>query len=96
MSPPEGEPVLEELSIRNYALIDNISLSLRKGFNVLSGETGAGKSIIVGSLSFLLGAKADAGVIRTGTDEAAVSAVISINAKNREVLDWLRSRDIEP
>jgi DNA repair protein RecN (Recombination protein N) len=87
--------VLEELSIRNYALIDNISLSLRKGFNVLSGETGAGKSIIVGSLSFLLGAKADAEVIRTGTDEAAVSAVISIGKKNREALEWLQSRDIE-
>jgi DNA repair protein RecN (Recombination protein N) len=88
--------VLEELSIGNYALIDNISLSLRKGFNVLSGETGAGKSIIVGSLSFLLGAKADADVIRTGTDEAHVSAVISINKKNREALEWLQSRDIDP
>jgi DNA repair protein RecN (Recombination protein N) len=93
---PEGEPVLEELSIRNYALIDNISLSLRKGFNVLTGETGAGKSIVVGSLSFLLGAKADASVIRTGTDEAAVSAVVSINQKNREALEWLQSRDIGP
>jgi DNA repair protein RecN (Recombination protein N) len=88
--------VLEELSIRNYALIDNISLSLRKGFSVLSGETGAGKSIVVGSLSFLLGAKADAEVIRTGAGEAAVSAVISINKKNREARDWLQSRDIDP
>jgi DNA repair protein RecN (Recombination protein N) len=96
VNPPEGEPVLEELSIRNYALIDNISLSLRGGFNVLTGETGAGKSIIVGSLSFLLGAKTDTGVIRTGADDANISAVISINEKNREALDWLQSRDIEP
>jgi DNA repair protein RecN (Recombination protein N) len=86
--------MVEELSIRNYALIDNISLSFKNGFNVLTGETGAGKSIIVGSLSFLLGAKTDAGVIRTGTDEATVSAVLSLKADNREALDWLQSRDI--
>jgi DNA repair protein RecN (Recombination protein N) len=88
--------VLEELSIRNYALIDNISLSFQNGFNVLTGETGAGKSIIVGSLSFLLGAKADAEVIRTGADEANISAHISIDKKNREALEWLQSRDIDP
>jgi DNA repair protein RecN (Recombination protein N) len=88
--------MLEELSIRNYALIDNISLSFQKGFNVLTGETGAGKSIIVGSLSFLLGAKADAEVIRTGAEEAHVSAVLSIDPQNREALDWLRGRDISP
>lgn len=87
--------MLEELSIRNYALIDNISLSFRQGFNVLTGETGAGKSIIVGSLSFLLGAKADAELIRTGAEEAHVSAVLLIDPQNREVLDWLQGRDID-
>jgi DNA repair protein RecN (Recombination protein N) len=87
--------MLEELSIRNYALIDSISLSFRRGFNVLSGETGAGKSIIVGSLSFLMGGKAESDVIRTGAEEAGVSAVVSINKNNREAMDWLRSRDIE-
>jgi DNA repair protein RecN (Recombination protein N) len=87
--------MLEELSIRNYALIDSISLSFRRGFNVLSGETGAGKSIIVGSLSFLMGGKAESDVIRTGAEEAGVSAVVSVNKNNREAMDWLRSRDIE-
>jgi len=87
--------MLEELSIRNYALIDSITLSFRPGFNVLSGETGAGKSIIVGSLSFLLGAKAETDVIRTGCDEASVSAVISVKKNNAEVTDWLKGRDIE-
>ncbi|GHV96459.1 DNA repair protein RecN [Spirochaetia bacterium] len=86
--------MLEELSIRNYALIDSISLSFRSGFNVLSGETGAGKSIIVGSLSFLMGGKAEADVIRTGAEEASVSAVVSVNKNNSEVMDWLQSRDI--
>jgi len=87
--------MLEELSIRNYALIDSVTLSFRPGFNVLSGETGAGKSIIVGSLSFLLGAKTDVDVIRTGCDEASVSALVSVKDGNSEVTEWLKTRDIE-
>jgi DNA repair protein RecN (Recombination protein N) len=87
--------MLEELNIRNYALIENVSLSFGGGFNVLSGETGAGKSIIVGSLSFLLGAKADADVIRTGADEVNVSAVISIQKNSSDALAWLAAREIE-
>ncbi|MCL2440913.1 MAG: DNA repair protein RecN [Treponema sp.] len=87
--------MLEELSIRNYALIDSINLSFRPGFNVLTGETGAGKSIIVGSLSFLLGGKTEVDVIRSGCEEASVSAVISVNKNNKDVLEWLKTRDIE-
>jgi len=87
--------MLEELSIRNYALIDSITLSFRRGFNVLTGETGAGKSIIVGSLSFLMGAKAEIDVIRSGCEEAAVSAVISVNKNNADANEWLKARDIE-
>jgi len=87
--------MLEELSIRNYALIDSITLSFRPGFNVLTGETGAGKSIIVGSLSFLMGGKAEIDVIRSGCDEASVSAVISIDNNNTQALQWLKTRDIE-
>jgi DNA repair protein RecN (Recombination protein N) len=86
--------MLEELSIRNYALIDNLSIAFEDGLNILTGETGAGKSIIVGSLSFLLGGKADADVIRTGCDEAGVSAVIRIAKNNADALEWLKSRDI--
>jgi len=87
--------MLDELTIRNYALIDSITLSFRRGFNVLTGETGAGKSIIVGSLSFLMGGKTDIDVIRSGCDEASVSAVISISKNNTDVSDWLKNRDIE-
>ena len=86
--------MLEELSIRNYALIDSLSISFENGLNILTGETGAGKSIIVGGLSFLLGGKADSDVIRTGCDEAGVSAVIRISKKNKDALEWLLSRDI--
>jgi DNA repair protein RecN (Recombination protein N) len=86
--------VLEELSVRNYALIENLSLSFRKGLTILTGETGAGKSIIVGAISFLLGAKADTDVIRTGAEEASVSATVLLDGEDREALDWLTSRDI--
>ena len=86
--------MLEELSIRNFALIDNLTISFEDGFSVLSGETGAGKSIIVGSLSFLFGAKTGEEVIRSGCDEAAVSAVILINENNQDALEWLIARDI--
>ncbi|MDR0410142.1 MAG: AAA family ATPase, partial [Spirochaetaceae bacterium] len=87
--------MLEELSIRNYALIDNLSISFENGLTILTGETGAGKSIIVGALSFLLGAKAESSVIRGGADEASVSAVISIDKRNQDALDWIAAHDIE-
>ncbi|AEF81344.1 DNA repair protein RecN [Leadbettera azotonutricia] len=86
--------MLEELSVRNFALVDSLTLGFENGFSVLTGETGAGKSIIVGSISFLLGAKADAEVIRSGCDEAAVSAVVTVAPQNRDALGWLASRDI--
>jgi len=86
--------LLEELSVRNFALIDSLTLNLESGFSVLTGETGAGKSIIVGSLSFLLGAKADTEVIRSGCDEAAVSALVFVEGKNKDALEWLSARDI--
>jgi DNA repair protein RecN (Recombination protein N) len=87
--------MLEELNIRNYALIESLTLSFRKGFSVFSGETGAGKSIIVGSLGFLLGSKTGVDVIRTGTGEASVSAVVSIDKSNGDALLWLAGKDIE-
>jgi DNA repair protein RecN (Recombination protein N) len=86
--------MLEELNVRNYALVDNLSVSFEGGLNILTGETGAGKSIIVGALSFLLGARADAELIRSGSEEALVSAVVSIRDGNRDALDWLAGRDI--
>jgi DNA repair protein RecN (Recombination protein N) len=86
--------MLEELSIKNYALVDSISLSFRPGFNVLSGETGAGKSIIVGSLGFLMGGKAEADIIRSGSEEASVSAIVSVGSGSEEARDWLKEKDI--
>jgi DNA repair protein RecN (Recombination protein N) len=87
--------MLEELAIRNYALIENLTIQFDGGLSILTGETGAGKSIIVGALGFLLGAKAETTVIRGGTDEASVSAVISVDKRNRDALDWLNAHGIE-
>jgi DNA repair protein RecN (Recombination protein N) len=87
--------MIEELSVRNFALIDNLTVSFENGFSVLTGETGAGKSIIVGSISFLLGSKADTEVIRSGAGEASVSAVVFVSRQNRDALDWLKQREIE-
>jgi DNA repair protein RecN (Recombination protein N) len=86
--------MLEELTIRNFALVDSISLSFRPGFNVLTGETGAGKSIIVGSLGFLMGGKTEADVIRSGCEEASVSAIVSVGKENGGAFEWLRSHEI--
>jgi DNA repair protein RecN (Recombination protein N) len=87
--------MLEELSIQNYALIDSVSLAFQSGFTVLSGETGAGKSIIVEAISFLLGAKADAAVVRSGYDGAVVQAIVSVKPENHEARHWLGTREIE-
>ena len=87
--------MIEELVIRNYALIDSLSLSFNNGFTVLSGETGAGKSILIGALSALTGAKIDSSVIRSGKEEAEVSGVLNLS-RSKDALDWLEEKGIEP
>ncbi|MDZ7779626.1 MAG: DNA repair protein RecN [Gemmatimonadota bacterium] len=70
--------MLSELRIRDYAVVDDLTLSLAPGLNVLTGETGAGKSIIVGALSLLLGERASSSVVRTGAARATVEAVFEV------------------
>jgi DNA repair protein RecN (Recombination protein N) len=67
--------VLAELRLENYAVIDNVVIGFAHGLNLLTGETGAGKSILIDALGLLLGEKASLDVIRTGTDRAVVAAV---------------------
>ncbi|MFW5689847.1 MAG: DNA repair protein RecN, partial [Spirochaetota bacterium] len=86
--------VLEELSIQNYALIDRLTVRFSGGMNVLSGETGAGKSILVGSLSLLHGARGDTGAIRSGTEEARIAGTFRIEGRP-ELEAWLEERGIE-
>ncbi|MFO7849776.1 MAG: DNA repair protein RecN [Spirochaetia bacterium] len=87
--------MLEEIAIKNYALIEDLTASFHSGFNVLTGETGTGKSIIVGALSLLLGEKGDASFIRTGAEESEISGVLRVEG-NGEALAWLEERGIEP
>ena len=72
--------MLTELRIKNFAIIESLTLPLSDGFNVLSGETGAGKSIIVGALGFLLGERGSSDLIRTGADKATVEGVFDISS----------------
>lgn len=71
--------MLAELSVKNLALIENESLSLGPGLNILTGETGAGKSLIAGAITLLLGGRASAGLIREGAAEAEVTALFELS-----------------
>ncbi len=69
--------VLTLLRIKNLALVEELQWQIRSGFIAVTGETGAGKSIIIGALQLLLGERADKSLIRTGTDLCTVEAVFS-------------------
>ena len=71
--------MLCKLIIKNVALIESAEIDFKSGFNVLSGETGSGKSVILESLNFVLGAKADKSMIRSGAEECTVSAEFDIS-----------------
>jgi DNA repair protein RecN (Recombination protein N) len=86
--------VLTELRIRNFAIIETLTLPLARGFNVLTGETGAGKSIIVGALGLLLGERASGDLVRSGTDRATVEGVFDVNG-DHELPAMLDERGIE-
>ena len=86
--------MLTELRIRNFAIIESLTLPLARGFNVLSGETGAGKSIIVGALGLLLGERASTDLIRTGADRATVEGVFDV-ADRPEIAVVLDERGID-
>ncbi|MCD6121058.1 MAG: DNA repair protein RecN [Spirochaetales bacterium] len=87
--------MLNSLSVNNYALIDRLTVDFTAGFNVLTGETGAGKSILIGALGLLLGSKADSSMIRSGAEETLVSCVITLN-NNEEINKWLGEHGISP
>jgi DNA repair protein RecN (Recombination protein N) len=85
--------VLTELRIRNFAIIDEVGLEFSEGFTVLTGETGAGKSILVDALDLLIGGRASADLVRTGAEEAEVSGVFDI-AGNAGVIQLLSEHDL--
>jgi DNA repair protein RecN (Recombination protein N) len=86
--------MLSELRVKNFAIIESLTLPLARGFNVLSGETGAGKSIIVGALGLLLGERASVDLIRTGAERASVEGVFDIGDRP-EIASFLDERGID-
>lgn len=87
--------MLEKLSIRHYALIDDAEIAFQEGLSVLTGETGAGKSIILGALSLLLGDKAESASIRNGCDSATVSALFSFASPSQALFLALKEMELE-
>ena len=78
--------MLKSLNIKNYAIIDELNIDFNSGFNVFTGETGAGKSIIVGALTFLIRGKADPSIIKTGKDKAIIEGIFEIEDYMKESL----------
>lgn len=87
--------MLEELVVRNYALIEELNIQFTRGLNILTGETGAGKSILIGALGLLAGLKADVDSIRSGGDELMVSGIVNVQGIP-EALSLLKEHGIGP
>ena len=89
--------MLIELRLENYAVIDNLAVEFAPGLNLLTGETGAGKSILIDALALLLGDKASADVIRAGADKATISAVFEVEGgAEKTVARILENNGIDP
>ena len=84
--------MIESLYIKNYALIDELEVSFGSGLNILTGQTGAGKSIIIGALNAVLGERADTETVREGTRKAIVEATIKMGANSDPLLYGLLER----
>ncbi len=85
--------MLSELTIHNLAIIDKLNLKFGSGFNVLTGETGAGKSIIIDAVSLLLGGRGEADIVRSGADRAAVEGTFLLDAEIQAVVNPLLAED---
>ena len=84
---------LQELTIRNFAIIKQLDIELDKGLTVVTGETGAGKSIVLEALNLLIGLRADIDMIRHDQDQSEITALFSIDSLSL-VQDWLEQRDL--
>ncbi len=86
--------MLQSLSIRNLAVVESLDFNADGGLNIITGETGAGKSILLQGLNLLLGQRADVGLIRSGKDRAEVTAIFEIN-QNIPVRDYLSCESLD-
>ena len=88
--------MLTTLRIKNLALVQDLTLELEPGYNVITGETGAGKSILIGALNLALGERADRTLIRSGSDGCAVEAVFDISRLRAPLKSFLEENGLEP
>lgn len=88
--------MLTTLRIKNLALVDDLTVHFQPGFNALTGETGAGKSVIIGGIQLLLGGRADKSLIRTGTDQCVVEAAFDVSKLIDEIDELLEELGLEP
>jgi DNA repair protein RecN (Recombination protein N) len=88
--------MLTTLRIKNLALVADLTLELQPGYQVITGETGAGKSIIIGALNLVLGERADRTLIRSGSDSCAVEAVFDISRLRAPLASFLEENGLEP
>ena len=88
--------MLGTLRIKNLALVSDLSLDLQPGLNIVTGETGAGKSILIGALSLVLGERADRTLIRSGCDNCVVEAAFDVSNLSRVVQHFCEENGLEP
>jgi len=82
--------MLKELNLKNYAIIESLSLNFTKGLNIITGETGTGKSIIVDAVNIILGDRVNSDIIKSGTGEAVIEAVFDLQGRD-DLIDLLKS-----
>src|SRR5258708_9549975 len=81
-----GSPVLVEWRLENYAVIDNLAVEFAPGLNLLTGETGAGKSILIDALALLMGEKGSPEAVRFGAERAVISAVFELESGSEKLV----------
>lgn len=88
--------MLTTLRIKNLALVADLTLEFERGYNVITGETGAGKSILIGALTLVLGERADRTLIRSGTDSCSVEAIFDVSGLKAPLATFLDANGLEP
>ena len=88
--------MLTDLRIKNLALVDDLSIEFGSGYNAVTGETGAGKSIIIGALGLVLGERADRTLLRDGNEQCSVEAIIDVSTIAKDFHHYLESSGLEP